>query len=857
MPLSVGTKLGPYEILAPLGAGGMGEVYKARDTRLGRTVAIKVAGEQFSERFEREAHAIAALNHSHICQLYDVGPNYLVMEYIEGAPLKGPVPLDQALHYAAQICDALDAAHRKGITHRDLKPANILVTKTGIKLLDFGLAKLESEGRSEESPTLTLLVTQQGAVMGTPAYMAPEQWEGKTADARTDVYAFGCVFYELLTGERALGPTAKITTGQTSGTGANPMAMAGQPSGIQSIIRTCLAQDPDDRWQSVRDIRRALDLPATNSPVAFSVARPRTAWLGWIAAGIFGVGAASLAFEHFREKASEAPFVRFTIPPPVKMGYGLPTVSPDGSRIVFQAGDTQGKSSLWIRDLSSPVPKALPGTEGAEFPFWAPDGRHLAFGTAHELKKIGVDDGIVEVLCETPLQIQGGAWGSDGNILVSLNLNGIYIVSAAGGALTRLTLLDGAHKETRHYWPSILPDGKHVVFLVTSSLPEVQGVWIASLNNPADRRRILPDLSQAQYSQGHLLFVRNGNLAAQPFDINSLKMTGEPVPILDQVSYNATAGFADFSVSANGVLALGAREQPMRLVTFDRTGKALGSFGAGARTYQFVTISPDQTRVAADAPDAKGYQIFVFDPARDATAQITVGSNTGNFPVWSPDGGRIAFGSNRDGVYNIYIKASSGASQDEVVVKNDRNKFVLDWSKDGRYLLYGENSSSTTRKEDLWILPMFGGGAPSPYIEDEFDKRDAKFSPDSRWVAYSATETPRREVFVRSFPSGAKKLQISTDGGSRPRWRDDGKELFYMDVSGRLMAIEMRVDGDKLSAGVPKPLFESGLVNSLMTFDVYRGGQRFVMGGRSQAQEQPISVILNWTGLLNKATGQR
>ncbi len=647
MSLTAGTRLGPYEIISPIGAGGMGEVYKARDTRLDRIVAVKVSNQQFSERFEREARAVAALNHSNICTLHDVGPNYLVMEYIEGSPLKGPVPLDQALKYAGQICDALDAAHKKGITHRDLKPANILVTKSGIKLLDFGLAKLNIQSGGENTPTRTLHDT--GGVVGTPAYMAPEQWEGKPADARTDVYGFGCVLYELLTGERAMRVA-----------GQNTSALDSQPQLIQRVIHACLAQDPDDRWQSAKDIRKALDLAASQVPAPVAAKQSKAGLIGWIAAGVFAIASGALAYMHAQQKPPESPVVRFTIPPPVKHGYGLPTISPDGRRIAFTAAESQGKLSLWVRDLNSTAPKALAGTEGSEFTTWSPDGRYVAFTSQTQLKKVNVDTGIIEPICDLASFVQGLAWTPDGQIIVGLNLDSIHIVPDGGGALKTLLTLDQSRKETRQYWPTLTPDGKHVFYLVTSALPEVAGIWVASIANPADRHRVLPDPSQAAYSQGHLLFVRKGNLVAQPFDLDALKVTGEAQPIVEDVTYNAAAGFADFTVSPNGVLAIGAHEQPSKLMTFDRAGNIQKIFGAGARRYQIVNISPDQSKVAADAPGDPGYELFVFDPARDATSQVTVGANTGNFPVWSPDGTKLAFGSNREGVYNIYLKPASG-----------------------------------------------------------------------------------------------------------------------------------------------------------------------------------------------------
>ena len=626
------------------------------------------------------------------------------------------------------------------------------------------------------------------------------------------------------------------------------------PAALDRVLKRSLEKDPDRRWQNALDLRAALEWSVVvEQPTAAGPADvfPRSR-SGWIAAGVFAAAAAAMSFVHLREKAPEAPVVRFSIPAPEKLGYGLPTVSPDGKRVVFSASDAQGRSSLWLRDLNSETPRQIQGTEGAVYPFWSPDQRYIGFEAGRFIKKIAVDNGLVETIGEAASATQGAVWTTDGSIIFGENLDSLYVVPAVGGAVKKFTSLDTARQETRHYWPSLTPDGRSVLFTVTSPIADVQGIWIAPIANPSARRRVTGDISSAAYSEGHLLFVRNENLVALPFDLDAGQATGEPVAVVNHVPFNPAAGFADFSVSRNGVIAIGAYEQPLKLVVFDRAGKALSTFGPEARRYQFITISPDQTHVASDAPGDKGYEIFVFDPARDAAVPLTNGTNTGNFPVWSPDGARIAFGSNRDGIYNIYVKSSSGSSQDEVLLKTPQNKFVMDWSRDGRYLLYGENPPELKNIEDLWILPMTGDHKPLPYLQDSFDKRDARFSPDGRWVAYSSAEGQLRQVFVRSFPSSASKLQVSVAAGNRPRWRDDGKELFFMDLSGRLMAVDIRADGDQLSASTPKALFDTGLTNTLMSFDVYKGGQRFVMSGRLEAKEQPISVILNWTGLVKK-----
>ncbi len=853
MAVAPGTRLGPYEILAPIGAGGMGEVYKARDTRLDRVVAIKVSNEEFSERFGREARAVAALNHPNICQLYDVGPNYLVMEYIEGAPLTGPLPVEEALQCAVQICDALDAAHRKGIVHRDLKPANILLTKQGIKLLDFGLAKLESDPALDDR-TMTQALTAQGQIVGTLQYMSPEQLQGRRADARSDIFSFGAVLYEILTGKRAFdgaSPASVITAIMS----AEPQGLAElKPPLLERVVKTCLAKDPDARFQTAKDLKRALEWSTTaQDGLPPPVPSRRRWWLGWAVAAVLGMALGSLALLHFREKPPQPRLMKFTLPAPQRVGFGYVALAPDGRRIAFLARDADGKARLLLRTLDSLSPQPLPGTEGALYSFWSPDSRFLGFFTGRQLKKIEASGGVAQLVCESG-QPQGAAWSPDGTILFARNLDSIYRVPASGGQPQRFTELDASRKESRHYWPAMLPDGRHFLYTVTSPLPEVQGVWIASMANPREKRRLLADLSQAVYAEGHVLFVRGGNLMAQPFDAGSLELRDEAVPIVDRVNYSPTVGWADFSASENGAIAIGTSTLERRMTWFDRSGKSLGAFGAPGR-YQFLSLSPDQNRVAADAGGASGYELYVIDSARGAVTQVTFGAATGNFPVWSPDGTRIAFGSNRDGVYDIFVKSSSGSTQEEVLLKNDRNKFLTDWSRDGRYLFYSEQDPKT-KNSDLWVLPMTGERKPVLYVHSEFEKRNGRFSPDGRWVAYTSEESSTPQVYVQPFPAGSGKWQISTDGGTRPRWRDDGKELYYMDLGGRLMAVDVKAGGapsGPFEVGVPNLLFETGSVISLLQYDVARGGQRFVMPvAEGGAEASPVTVILNWTAGLQK-----
>jgi eukaryotic-like serine/threonine-protein kinase len=892
LALHPGTRLGAYDITAQIGEGGMGQVFRARDTKLNRDVALKVLPDSFASdadrlvRFTREAQTLAALNHPNIAHIHGleegqagpaghVGP-FLVMELVEGEDLsqriaRGAIPLDEALPIAKQIAEALEAAHEQGIIHRDLKPANIKVRPDGtVKVLDFGLAKaLDRSGAPggsgrpggtdlSASPTITspAQLTGAGIILGTAAYMAPEQARGKAVDRRADIWAFGVVLYEMLTGQRAfkgeeLSDVLAAVLRQDFDWSVLP---ASTPPRLRRLLARCLDRDPRMRLRDIGEARIDIDKVVAgdrDDATALSSRRAPFRAAGWIAAAVLGLASVGLGWRVLHvTPAVEAPTVRFAVPLPGSSTriLGYTEVSPDGQLIVFTGADEEGRSQLWVRPLAEAQPRPLAGTEGATNPCWSPDGRALAFVSGRQVKKIRIDSGQVETVTDLESGgVNGMAWAPDGTILLALNLGSLQRVSAAGGTLEPFTTLDAARKETRHYYPALVPDGRHVLFVVTSGLPEAAGVWVAALGDPKDRHRVLPDLSIARVSQGHLLFARRGTLMAQPFDMATLAVTGEPAGLGEAVGSNAVGGFADFSVSESGVLAIGAAEPEMRMTTLDRSGRALATFGSQALRYQFVRISPDQRYVAADAVSPGGYHVFVFDPERNTTTPLTSGEATGNFPVWSPDGNRIVFGSNRNGVYDIFIKSSSGSSSDDVLLANDRNKFVFDWSRDGRFILYGEDEGPS-RKERLWVLPMTGDRKPSLYLDESVDLRDARFSPDGRWVAYTANQPSGSQVFIRSFPDPAVKLQVSVDRGVHPAWRDDGRELFFIGGASELMAVELS-PGPSLRLGTPTPLFRTGLYNSLLTYDVYRDGQRFVMPA-FQAGDQSVRVILNWLRLV-------
>ena len=869
MAVAVGDKLGPYEILAPIGAGGMGEVFRARDTRLGREVAIKVSNARFSERFEREARAIAALNHPNICQLYDVGPNYLVMELIEGESPEGPLPLATALHYARQIADALEAAHEKGITHRDLKPANIKIKAGGVvKVLDFGLAKVApaSAGESDTdfSATFPLTVTQPGVIMGTPAYMSPEQARGQPIDKRADIWAFGVVLYEMLTGKR---PFKGRDLGETLAAVIKEEPNLEQaPARVRRLLRLCLQKDPNRRLHDVADAWLLLDDVRAGHvpPERANHGRP----LPWIAAVVLGVAAFALGFIHFREKPPVASPVRFQVPMPEKvtLGGGGFSLSPDGRLLVFVAVGSDGTRRIFVRALDSLEARPLPGTEGASLfpPFWSPDSKFVGFAIGNKYMKVDVSGGPPQTLCELPGIVGTGAWNRDGAILVNSNPGGLYQVPEAGGVPTPVTALDPARKEQFHVRSSFLPDGRHFLYLRFSSNPEYTGTYIGSLDvkpQDQDRRRLLPGLFGVLYvpssdpAFGHVLFVRGSTLMAQPFDARKLELTGQPVPVVEQVGNNGTLA-AFFWASESGALAFrGGAQTNLQLTWLDRSGTVSSRVGDPA-PYSDLALSPDGTRVASFHADAQ-FDIWLYEFARGVSTRFTFAPSVERYPVWSPDRSRIVFASNRGGHFDLYWKASDGTGEDELLFKSDQDKIPTSWSRDGRFLLFTSIDPKTS--DDIWVLPLEGDPKPLPFLRTEFYERQGSFSPDGRWVAYTSTESGEFEIYVRPFSppdaaassSAGGKWQISKAGGREPLWRGDSKELFYVATDGKAMAIEVTAN-PAFQAGIPQPLFN--VAPNASNLQVTPDGKRFLTAAPPQqaSAEIPITVLLNWQALLKK-----
>jgi Tol biopolymer transport system component len=882
MMLASGVRLGPYEVVAPIGAGGMGEVYKVKDTRLDRIVALKVLPAHLAEsaerrqRFEREARAVSALSHPHVCALYDVGQHdgtpYLVMEYLEGETLteriaRGPVPLEQLLRIAAEIAAGLDAAHRSGIVHRDLKPGNVLLTRSGVKLLDFGLAKIVAPpfGGISELSTLpteaaTSALTGRGVVMGTVPYMSPEQLEGKEADARSDLFALGAVLFEMATGRRAFeGSQASVVAAILS---ADPPPVCSlrprTPLAFERLVKACLAKNPDDRWQTAHDLMLGLGgiaegggVDAGAAPVSAQRGNGRIAW-GVAAVLLLGL----LGVLVSRPRPSPAPVVRFVVPAPAGSTFnfigrdaGPLAVSPDGSRVAFVATASDGRKLLFVRALDALDASALPGTDGATYPFWSPDCRFIGFFADGRLKKIPASGGAVQTLCDASMA-RGGTWSRQDVIVFAPGAYGpLSRVSAAGGVPSAVTRLDESRLENSHRWPVFLPDGMHFLYLARGSVAKVEAsgnsLWLGSVEAGAIRRLRSGNSSLAYAPPGVVLFVDEGNLVVAPFDVKRLEFTGEALPVASKVQHYLNTSSAVFSVSAN-VLAYQADAVPVvsQITWFDRSGRSVGPAGP-PDDYEDPAISPDGRSVTAMRIDRMtgGASIWLSDSQQGAFRRLTAAGAFNHTPIWSPDGRRIVYEADRAGASDFYARQRSGTGADELLLSSNEQASLNDWSPDGRYVAYQMLSPKT--KWDLWLLPLSGDRRPVPFLQTDANETTGRFSPDGKWMAYAADESGRSEVYVVPFPGPGGKWQVSSEGGAQPRWSRDGRELFYLAGDRKLMSVSI-APGSTFAAAAPKTLFQTRSRYTGGAYDVSPDGKSFVVNTLAEESAVPITVVVNW-----------
>ena len=879
MALTSGTKLGPYEIQSPLGAGGMGEVYRAKDTRLDRTVAIKIlpahlsANVEAKQRFEREARAISSLNHPNICTLHDVGhqdgTDFLVMEYVEGETLgerlmKGPLSPEQVLKYGIDICDGLEKAHKSGVIHRDLKPGNIMLTKSGAKLMDFGLAKATpAQAPPASSLTMTLPgpsagqpLTAQGMVLGTFQYMSPEQLEGKEADARSDIFALGAVLYEMASGRRAFtGKSQASIVAAILASDPQPISALQpmSPPALDRGVRTCMAKDPDDRWQTAHDVKLQLQWigeagSKAGVPAPVAARRRVSQKLAWAVAAVAAAAAIAMAVGFVLR--APVPFhpLRVSILPPEQHSFDPLSIalSPDGTKLAFVATAAGGAPQLWMRPMDSTAAQPLAGTDDAAFPFWSPDSRSLGFFAQGKLRIIDSSGGAVQTLADAP-QPRGGAWGTDGTILYTPDASSVMLrIPAAGGTPSRAI---GDEKTATSLgsprWPAFLPDGRHFIFFQFA--PDTQGggiVHLAALDSQQDTVLVKSDY-RAQYASGHLLFVHGGNLMTQSFDERKLKLTGNPVPIAEQVRTEAR-GAAAFSLSSDGKLVfVGGQATSFDLAWYDRSGKKGDIIDSG--TFQDLHISPDGKKVSAARADAAGHlEIYIYDLVRGTKSQFSFSQSRDDDPVWSPDGNTIVFDSARSGKIDLYTRPANGARQEELLYHDDLDKYVTAWSSDGKYIAY---ETIVNTQIAIWVMPMFGDRKPFPFVQEKYNARFAAFSPDTKWMAFTSFEAGHPQVYVVAFPKPAGKFLVGD--GQLAVWSRNGKEILYLDDHSRIASVEVTAHGDSVDLGKPQILF-SGQAAGFNQFEASADGKRLLMMQPPVQDSPSLTLVVNWPNELKK-----
>ena len=889
MALVAGTRLGPYEVLAPLGAGGMGEVYKARDSRLERTVAIKVlpphlsSSEEMRQRFEREAKTISQITHPHICALYDIGHEgnleFLVMEYLEGETLadrlaRGPLPTEQLLRYGIEIADALDKAHRAGIVHRDLKPGNVMLTKGGVKLLDFGLAKFHAGSARDAAESVSRLatemparkpLTERGTVLGTFQYMSPEQLEGKEADARSDLFAFGAVLYEMATGRKAFTGSSQasligaiLRDDPPAITEVSPLT----PPALNRVVKTCLAKDPEDRFQTAHDVKLQLQWIAeggSQAGLAAPVAARRKSRerLAWFVAAAALLVAGLAAFGYLRRAPAPAARVRAYLMPPPKTAFsvldsdgGALTLSPDGRYATFATHGEDGKVTFWVQPLSETAAKPVAGAEDAKFPFWSPDSRFLAFFAERKLQKVDVSGGPALTICDAA-EGRSGSWNKDGVILFSPDpTNGIFRVSASGGKPTPATTLESG--ETTHRWATFLPDGRRFLYMAAShgagTKSEVNAVYEASLDSK-NRTEILQTRSNVVYASGYLLYLRDGILVAQRFDPAAAKLSGDAMPLAQGVQYDPGFFRASFAVSDGGLLAYatGVGTPKTQLRFYDLTGKTVGEPIGDPAEYTNVAVSFDGQRVAAGIADPSTGEpaVWILD-ARGTHTRLTSGAGADS-PIWAPDGERVAYTKRSGRGSDICVKPAGGGTE-RVLAHFEDFARPTDWSWDGRSLAVEVTGTGRKTGGDVWIVPVStdGGEKPHAFLASDFDEVFPTFSPDGKWLSYVSTESGRGELYVTPFPGPGSPSQVSTDGTAGGGFSGRGLEVFYGNPGANVaQAVELKAGPNGLEIGRVRKMFTMPTLTALA---VTHDGQRFLLAvPPGPAEPARIALVQNWT----------
>lgn len=819
--MTPGEQFGPYELLAPIGAGGMGEVWKARDTRLERIVAVKFSKEQFTARFEREARAIAQLNHPNICTLHDVGPNYLVMEYVEGAPIKGPLDPAKLIEVAGQICDALDAAHRKGITHRDLKPANVLATRQGIKLLDFGLAKMPSEEPAPplDGRTITEALTGRGVVLGTPQYMAPEQIEGKAADARSDIFALGCVLYELVKGKRAFeGPTTSSVAAAILAREPEPLQA---PPMIERVIRTCLAKDPEDRYQNARDVKLALELASAGVPEAPKHRKPSI----WIAAAVSCLITGYLAgWKWGSQPEAVLETSKFEIPAPLDGNFSasMVAVSADGRQLVFPASSKSQSRRLWLRSLDNLTPRPLPQTEDATFPMLSPDGKWVAFMVGSRMMKLPLDGGAAQAVTDALISGGSGSWNKEG-VIIYFSDGRLFRVSADGG--TPVLLEKGIRP--RAGFPRFLPDGNRFIYRVGTG--SERGTFVGALDGSVSKK-ILPEAVHFAFDRGYLFMASGGLLQARAFDPDRLEFSGETFTL----SKSDNAGMFG---AAGGTLAFFEIERRSGLKLLERSGREVASFGqSDGSVFSHMEISRDGKRIFADRSIGDAIDIWSIDTTRGSVSRVTF--DRSSIPLESPDGAVLyAMCGTRPGICRL---PASGNGKTEVIWSGNSHHMSI--SPDGKHLAF---ESGTLESSDINLLTLGARAEAIPLLNAPYSESDPQFSPDGKWLAYMSNETGRAEVYVQSFPLSSRKWQVSTKGGMIPRWRGDTREMFF-EAAGHMVSVPVSDNPSGLAFGAEQALFPVESMRRTDRFAVSADGQRFAVNVREAGSRSAIVVIRNW-----------